>query len=604
MTDGDRGALMRHAIKNNLYMFKYVLQNCPLQVVLGLVSVVLKSGVSLLDILLLKYILDSFNDLAQMSRAVLLICVFFLVSVLAGAFSTIISTYFTPINSQKLHRAMQLTMFKKALTVDYALYDDPEFYNNYTIAIAQADVRAFEVLNSILDFVGAVFTIASLLLFVGVISPVLIGFVALSVIITIAVKMKDMHVSHDYAIAMAQGQRELSYYQRIFYLKQYAAELRQYCGTKEIINTKYNATLEKLVDVIKKYTPMVFKYQVGATLQVDLLRMVTMVYLAYGIFRKEISVGDFVALTSACTGLFTALLDVLSISYQVYNHSLYIDNFREFMDSPDEQLLKKDEPLCCIDEMKCQYLMSLEKVSFSYPKAQSPSLKNITLDIKSGEKIAVVGANGSGKSTLLKILMRLYVPDSGDLLIEGRDAREIDIEEYRKAVGIVHQDFQVFSFTVAENILMRPILNEKEDAEVIYNALGEVGLLNKIQSLKNGIYTIVTKEFDADGACFSGGELQKLALARVLAQGSRILLLDEPFSALDQGAGNELQNFVFHLDRNYTAVIVTHKLSGLENADRIIVLDNSEIAEEGSHYELMERGGIYARMYNYNARCV
>lgn len=219
MTDGDRGALMRHAIKNNLYMFKYVLQNCPLQVVLGLVSVVLKSGVSLLDILLLKYILDSFNDLAQMSRAVLLICVFFLVSVLAGAFSTIISTYFTPINSQKLHRAMQLTMFKKALTVDYALYDDPEFYNNYTIAIAQADVRAFQVLNSILDFVGAVFTIASLLLFVGVISPVLIGFVALSVIITIAVKMKDMHVSHDYAIAMAQGQRELSYYQRIFYLK-------------------------------------------------------------------------------------------------------------------------------------------------------------------------------------------------------------------------------------------------------------------------------------------------------------------------------------------------------------------------------------------------
>lgn len=595
---------MRHAIKNNLYMIKYVLQCCPLQAALGLVSVVLKSGVSLLDILLLKYILDSFNDLAQTSRAVLLICVFFLLSVVTGVFSTMISTYFTPINSQKLHRDMQLIMFKKALTVDYALYDDPEFYNNYTIAIAQADVRAFEVLNSIIDFIGAIFTIAALLLFVGVINPVLIGFVGLSVIVTIVMKMKDMHISHDYAIAMAQGQRELSYYQRIFYLRQYAAELRQYYGTKKVINSKYNVTLEKIIGVIKKYAPTVFKYQIGATLQVDLLRMVTMVYLAYGIFRKEISVGDFVALTSACTGLFTALLNVLSVSYQVYNHSLYIDNFREFMDSPEEQTQKKDKTTCRIDEKKRQYIISLENILFSYPNSPCPSLKNINLDIKSGEKIVIVGANGSGKSTLLKILMRLYIPDGGNLFIEGRDVREIDIEEYRKAVGVVHQDFQVFSFTVAENILMRPIVNEKEDTEVIYKALDQVGLLNKIQSLKNGIHTIVTKEFDADGACFSGGELQKLALARVLAQGSRILLLDEPFSALDQGAGNELQNFVFHLDRNFTAVIVTHKLSGLENADRIIVLDNSEIAEEGSHYELMERGGIYARMYNYNARCV
>ena len=240
--------------------------------------------------------------------------------------------------------------------------------------------------------------------------------------------------------------------------------------------------------------------------------------------------------------------------------------------------------------------LELKGVSFCYEGAEKPTLRHINMKILAGQKIALVGHNGAGKSTLVKLLMRLYDVTEGEILLDGINIKEYQAKGYRSLFGTIFQDFKVFAATVAENVLLKPVTNQMEK-ERVKEALQESGIYKKIQTFPNGMDSILTKEFDEDGILMSGGESQKLAIARVFAKDSSIAILDEPSSALDPISEYEVFENMMKACKGKTVIFVSHRLSSATLADRIYMMEDGEIIEEGNHQELIEKNGKYAEMF-------
>lgn len=213
-------------------------------------------------------------------------------------------------------------------------------------------------------------------------------------------------------------------------------------------------------------------------------------------------------------------------------------------------------------------------------------------------KIAIVGYNGAGKTTLIKLIMRLYDPDEGEILFDGVNIKEYNVEEYRQKIGTIFQDFRIFAATVRENVLLD--FTDGSDEEKIGNALKKSGFEKKLLTLSDGLDTNLTAEFEENGVTLSGGEGQKLAIARVFYKDARLIILDEPSSALDPIAEYHLNNSMLTAAENKSVVFISHRLSTTRIADHIYMLENGRITEEGSHEELLRYGGNTRKCGKFN----
>ena len=226
-------------------------------------------------------------------------------------------------------------------------------------------------------------------------------------------------------------------------------------------------------------------------------------------------------------------------------------------------------------------------------------LKNINLHIKPGEKIALVGYNGAGKTTLVKLLMRLYDVKSGAILADGRDIRQYDVKQYRNTIGTVFQDFMIFGGNVRENVILD--VEAKADETRVKQALSDSGLMPRVEKLSAGLDTQLTTEFAKDGVNLSGGESQKLAIARVFYKDAGLMILDEPSSALDPIAEYQLNHAMMEATKDKSVIFISHRLSTTRLADRIIMLENGQVVEQGTHEELLAAKGKYAQMWKVQA---
>lgn len=240
--------------------------------------------------------------------------------------------------------------------------------------------------------------------------------------------------------------------------------------------------------------------------------------------------------------------------------------------------------------------IEFKNVSFRYPNAENDTIRNISFRIRPGEKVALVGINGAGKTTIVKLLCGLYLPTEGEILLNGHPVNDYNIREYYSLFSAVFQDINLMPISIAENIACT---TEKEniDRSRVMRALEEAGIGEKIKSLKDGIDTLYNKEVNPEAADFSGGEKQKLALARAIYLSRPMLVLDEPTSALDPIAENEMYLQFDKITENQTALFISHRLASTRFCDKILHLENGKIIEEGTHAQLMEKGGKYAEMF-------
>ena len=243
--------------------------------------------------------------------------------------------------------------------------------------------------------------------------------------------------------------------------------------------------------------------------------------------------------------------------------------------------------------------VSVQDLSFAYNKSGEMLLKDININIKPGEKIALVGYNGAGKTTLVKLLMRLYDPDYGKIVMAGHDIKDYVVKKFRRSIGVVFQDFKIFAGTVAENVVMDEY--DPKEEENVRTALTDGGLIKRIDKMEKGLDSFLTTETRDDGIDLSGGESQKLAVSRAFYQNAGLMILDEPSSALDPIAEYQLNHAMLTATTDKTVIFISHRLSTTRIADRIIMLENGRVVEEGTHDELLELNGKYAQMWHVQA---
>ena len=394
--------------------------------------------------------------------------------------------------------------------------------------------------------------------------------------------------------------RKADYSKRVFYQPEYAKEIKL-TGIEEALMEQYDEAIAEERKMALKYSlkiipPTLINWICTFTLCQFFAVPVSLAYLA--IEKKSIRLGDVASLKNATNDIKSRLdgMNYALVDFQQVGQ--YAEKFRRFMEY--EVNIEGCEGIEPIPENDCT--LELKNVSFKYKDSEKYVLKDVSMTIRKGEKLALVGENGAGKTTLIKLIMRLYDVTEGSITFGGVDIRKLNIRAYREKIGAVFQDFQIYGATLAENVKM-DFINEGDggEREKVLTVLKRADFANKLEKLSDSIDTELTKEFSDSGTMLSGGESQKVAIARMFVRDMPVAILDEPSSALDPIAEYRLNKSMLENAENQAVILISHRLSTTKDADRIILLENGSIAESGTHSELIAGCGKYAEMWNVQA---
>lgn len=422
------------------------------------------------------------------------------------------------------------------------------------------------------------------------IDAVMLLFSGMSLALSILVTMKKNKAYFNYEQDLVRPTRESDYIHKIFYLADYAKELRLF-PLMDMMRTRLEEVTLQRKSVIQKHGKRLFGWDVLANLNHRfLMYWGAMMYVVFRILvTGSLKVGDVLVATVAVGTLSLLTGAVVSIFPSLLQNARYGRKLKNFLSRQDG--LGKAAEAAVPEECGC---IEFKNVSFVYPHEEKPVLRHVSFRIRKGERLALVGQNGSGKTTLVKLLMRFYDPTEGCIELNGKDIRSFDEKEYRKLFGTIFQDYNIYALTVAENVQLGTI---QPFAGQLETAMYRSGFGAVLDACDGRAETQLTKEFDDDGLVLSGGQAQKLALARIYYRNTPMTVLDEPSSALDPLAEYELFQNMKEMSADRISVMVSHRLSNLKDADCIILLENGTVIEQGTHEDLMLSGGEYQKMY-------
>lgn len=345
--------------------------------------------------------------------------------------------------------------------------------------------------------------------------------------------------------------------------------------------------IKELEKITSKYMHQSVKVG-GTRALLNLIReLVAYAYLTYLVFQNRLSVSDFIFYFGIITGFSNWITNAVFLYSNLERCCNDCAAFREFVESKEESREKPNADFEKIDSIE------FKNVSFTYPSAEKPTIKNMSFKVNEGENIAIVGENGAGKTTAIKLLCGLYYPTEGDILINGKSSKDFSSDSYFDLFSAVFQDYEFLPMTVAENICAK----SDYGSEKLYSALEQSGIADKIYSLDKKENSFMVKDVYKDAVDFSGGEKQKLLLAKAIYKDAPVLILDEPTAALDPIAENELYLKYNELTKGKLSFFISHRLSSTRFCDRILFIKDGKIAEEGTHEELMALKGSYYKMY-------
>ncbi|MBO5420508.1 MAG: ABC transporter ATP-binding protein [Clostridia bacterium] len=580
-------------ISNILFMLKIMFRISPWLVIGEIAQQLLRALPGrLISVIGLKYIIDEVTNGGEIKNIIIGITVILLVLVFSEILNSLFFELFAHREREKMDLGIQSMLYKKAAKLDMEKYDDPGYYSDFILAVEMSSDNIKYMLTNVKHYIEEIVSFIAISAILVTIDPICLLIVLLSVVFFIPVGKYTGSLMMKRRKAVTEKHRKGDYFARLFYLRDYAGEIRT-GGLYPLLDKRFEESADDIVKTQNKYIKKIdaiFFVQESVIQVIGFMVLLTL-YIGYQtLVTGNMSAGDFVATFNGAVQIGSGILFLTVYGVRNFTERAgMIEKYRIFMAEESKVPDGSDVAECGAPET-----IEVNNLSFRYQGKDENALSDISFEIRPCEKIALVGYNGAGKTTLTNLLLRLYDVSEGSIKIGGKDIRDVTVDSHRERFSAVFQDFQIFGATVGENVA----LEKDYDPERVMDALQKAGFSKE---LPNGVDTILLREFDDDGLMLSGGEQQKIAIARAFYKNCPYIILDEPSANLDPVSEYELNKAISETCTDRTVVFISHRLSTTRHADRILMLENGRVVESGSHDELMEKDGKYAYMFRLQA---
>ncbi len=586
---------MKKTLENQQYMFRFCMKAAPKHFLFHIVICIgLELFIFLEHTVWIGYNLRAAEEGHAFKHLAILTAGIFIALILHQLASSAYFYWSTVKIKPILYQKLREKIYDRAHKVDLSCYDNPDYYNEFILSTTQADQcvdRFYDDSYNFLRYITCLIvdffylscnSIASIMV---VVSCFLVKFLASKSYFKL-VKEKKLEAN--------LSERKRSYQHRVFYLQEYAKELRLHKEINDLLMKDFEECNDELNRNNKKYGKKLFFYgflkdYVSGYFLVYALYLPILLWLV--VEKGQLCISSMVVLVNMVRYMSRKGNKLAELCPQLAMNSVFIEKIRAFL-SHQPQI--KDGTKKVEGNMDT---LSLQHVSFSYTPNGKEVLHDINMELKRGQKIALVGYNGAGKSTLTKLLMRLYDQNEGTILRNGEDIRNLKLEEYRSEIGAVFQDYKIYAASLRENVVMDHCTLDKQETYEVEKALYDARFTLTDQKLKYQIETPLTTEFEKDGVNLSGGESQKVAIARTLYRHNDLIIMDEPSSALDPMSEYQLNVALREIAVDKTVVFISHRLSTTRDADCIYMMEQGRIIEQGTHEELLRMNGKYSQMW-------
>ena len=592
------------------FIVKLVWESAPLLLVLMAVLCLLDGVLPVLGAYLSKDLINEIarlitdNELGRLPEdaltvlsPLLFLFIFNMIYLFAKKALGRINTMVNSIAGELVVNHIKLMIINKAKEVDMSSFDRPEFYEKLENANREAGMRPIGILTSTFNVISAVIGSLSFIAVLATLSPIAPLIVIVVALPGAAVNYFYRHRNFNYIRWHSKERRQMNYYSGLMVNKDRAKEVKL-LGLSDTFIGKYKTAFSKYFAGLKKLILKEGFVQVAIGLLSALANGAILIYVAYNVVYDGGMIGDYSLYSGALSSIAGYVTTLLTATAAIYEGTLFIDNMITFM--KEDVKIIPSLPEAQLPARGVAHRIEFSHVSFKYPGTERYVLKDVNLVFEGSDSVVLVGLNGAGKTTLIKLLTRLYDPTEGVIYLDGRDIREYDVKALYSIFGIIFQDYGQYADTVAENIRYGDVDREYDEA-AIKDAATAGGSYSFIDALPVGLDTPLTRMFELDGIELSGGQWQKIAVSRAFYKDSEILILDEPTAALDAIAEEEIFNKFASLAKNKITVFVSHRLSSATRASKIVVIDGGEIAEVGTHKELMALRGRYHLLFTTQA---
>ncbi|MCR5681294.1 MAG: ABC transporter ATP-binding protein/permease [Clostridiales bacterium] len=554
-------------------------------------------GAALLNVLAAAFTSVTTGGDMMFDAVIKLLIIRFGFNFLTGLVSRI-SSILNNISGELVVNHVNLKIMRKAREVDLASFDDPEFYERFENAKREAGSRPINILNNNFTIISTVISMVSFIVILAAISPWAPIVIALMSVPTAIISFAYRKKNFWYVRWHSKDRRQMNYYSELMTNKDMVKEIRLFNLSDTFIG-RYQETFLRYFGGLKKLFVGEGCWNIGINLLTTTINCLLFLYIAKGVAEGRYAVGDYSLYTGALGSIAGGIGTIINTTAQIYEGTLFIDNLIRFMNEKRTVVASLPEPRKVAHGTG--HTIEFRNVSFAYPGTERRVINNVNLKLEPGDTCVLVGLNGAGKTTLIKLLTRLYDPTEGEILLDGYNIKEYDTDDLYAMFGIIFQDFGKYAVSVKENIRFGQLDREAGDPEII-EAAEQSTASQFIENLPDKYETPLMRYFEENGIELSIGQWQKLSIARAFYSDSDVIILDEPTASLDAIAEQDIYNQFDRLRKDKTCIFVSHRLSSATVANKIIVLEQGAVIEEGNHAELMKKRGVYYELFTTQAK--
>ena len=578
-----------------------VWQSSPRWTVASALLVVVQGILPLIPLWLIGVLVDVVSegarstDPAAATRQVIILVATMGAAVLIAAGAGSLASFVGAAHSQEVSDFMSKILQRKAVAADLEYYENAEYFDTLHRAQAEAPMRPVRIVNGLMQVGQNAIALVAVSVVLAALHPALILVLIVGAIPGLLVRARFIGINLAWERSRSSLERKTMYFNWVLTHSMWAKEVRLF-DLGDIFITRHADLRDQMRGELLDISRQRARAEIGAQLFVVVPMFGCIAYIALLALKGQIAVGALTSYFLIFQRAQSAVQGMLGSALGLHEDNMFLKHIYEFLDL-QPKIASPAQPVALPRPMRDG--IRFENVHFSYPLSTRAALRGIDLHIAPGEVVAIVGENGSGKSTLVKLLCRLYDPDSGRLSVDGTDIRDMDVRDLRRDISVIFQDYVHYDLSARENIWVGHSDLDLQDTR-IEQAAQRSGAHEVIERLPDGYETLLSRSFE-EGEELSIGQWQKIAIARAFLRPSQVIILDEPTSALDPRAEAEVFDKFRELVQEQAAILISHRLSTVKMADRICVMQDGRIVENGSHRDLMEQGGVYAELFERQA---